>query len=586
MVATLLKPRPATLEVRLITVQARNNIVLTQHGQLINPHLPVWSNKKICTRPVPVAFNIGAAMRPQLEIQLAVGGNTGQGELEILAANGTLLFRGELNNSYVTALACFTPEGLAQLQSGLLFLQLVLANGTIVPLGSIPVEMYWINLCGIPDSMHKNGMPVELLSGLCETVTLAGYFPSEAAYMYPVPSIVQRLSDTVSRLQKGSGTPLFITANSFDQITLHYNAWLAAVKCTAVAPGSYDIAAVLQYLLTCYGYKAYYSVIQQQFPLHVTESSHAFVYLPAYGVAADAATGPHLGYEMLSDYVVNNFDCPEDDAVPYSGVCSVEHITSLHQIPELLCTQEFLLHTGMDARAFVADANKTIAGKWPAAEQVPYLKGGWYPFYQEIVPGKEEVLRITMLRRGNNIMILKLYVSSGGNELAFNRFIAQGGITQGTSLPLHASVAGLGYCAACSNNENENRYVWVYHNAVLDIYSSDASADLSVVAAWYLDWADNHLVNDVQLCLPAADIDYTGNGAVAGEQFMITLNAFENTLLHFSQSGDGSRLVSREPHCLIWEILNPSIASMDVMVLDTDTLLVNNTTVLPAFITC
>ncbi|BAV04648.1 hypothetical protein SAMN05421788_111154 [Filimonas lacunae] len=628
MVATLLKPKPsATLDVQLIAVQAHNNIVLSQNGQLINPHLSLWNNKNICTAPVPVAFNIGCNTRPQLAIQLAVGGNaTRQGVLEVLAANGTLLFYGEYTSDTIVATACYIPEALAQLQDDLLYMQLVLNNGHVIPLGTIPVEMYWINLCELPDAVHKNGTPVELLNTLCEAVTLASYFPAEAAYMYPVQSIVQSIFNTSSPvLDIHTAAARFVTVNSFNQVTLHYNAYFAAGKSSKAVANSYDKAALLQYMLQCYGYRTYYCLLQQagfvsptriaghellnstfsgnkpaMVATRATEEpttswdNHAFVYLPAYGVVADAALGPHMGYEMMPDYIEQTIDnaanirhkrkaVTEDDVMQYTGVVSVDEIYSLHRKPDLPHTNAFISQTGFSAARFLSQAQQVIAGKWPEPAAIPYIKGAWVTSYTEVVPGKEEVLKIWMLQRGEDMLMVKLYVSSGGNALAYNRFVAQGSLTQCEELALQVDNSVAAHCAVSSNSTSDNRYLCIFHNAVLDITCSNTAINLSEIAAWYIHWASNHLVNHVQNCLPGTSFQCKGNGAIAGAQFIISLDSFENTLLHFSQTGNGLRLLNREPHYLVFEVQHPSIAILDVIVMDSATLLVNATRVLPAF---
>lgn len=624
MVATLLRIKPAMLEVQLLAVKAHNNIVLQQNGELLNPHIAIWSNKSVCTTPVPVAFNIGNDHKPQLEIQLAVGGNAGQGVLEILAANGTLLFRGDYSGSgTVLATACYMPEALAQLKDDILYMQLVQDNGNMVPLGSIPVEMYWINLCELPDGMHRNGTPVELLNVLCEAVTLASYFPSEAAYMYPVQSIVQSIFNYgPPRLDVYSGAPRFVTVNSWNSITLHYKAYRAAHDSGRAVASSFDMAAILQYLLQCYGYRAYYCYMQPFGYLSLTNlagrglcnnplygkagsavtspsaasrtswSNHSFVYLPAYGVAADAAAGPHMGYEMLGDYVTQMVDqayhkqkglpeAREHHVTQYTGVNSVDTITSLRVLPDFIHTATFIKENAFSYKSFCALANKAIAGKWPEPEVIPYLRGAWKTFYSEVVPGAEEVLKIWMLKRGEDIITIKLYIVSGENELAYNRFIAQASLSQSEAPALKADAPGMGHFSAGSAGTADNRYVWVYHNAVLDIASSDSSVDLSVIAAWYFAWASNNLVTDVLPCLPLTAITCEGTPQLAGQQFAVTLNTSENTLLHFLQTGNGARLISRDARRLEFEWHPPVMARIKVIVVNNDTLLVNTETVLP-----
>ena len=117
MMPSFIKTKQAAVEVQLLTVRAKNNIVLSENGEVINPHLSIWNNKKVCTVPVPVAFAIGTDAPPQLEVQLGFADLQEKGTLEILSASGTLLFSGNvIDEGYVLATACDTPGALAQLQ--------------------------------------------------------------------------------------------------------------------------------------------------------------------------------------------------------------------------------------------------------------------------------------------------------------------------------------------------------------------------------------------------------------------------------------------------------------------------------------
>ncbi|GGH58104.1 hypothetical protein HNQ91_000356 [Filimonas zeae] len=625
MVATLRRSRPVTLDIQLLAIQPHNNLVIQRKGKLLNPHLPIWNNKNVCTTPVAVAFDIGNDRKPQLEVQLAVGGNVGQGVLEIFAANSILLFRGLFNRSQtVMATAVYTPEVLSQLQDDMLYLQLTMDDGTQVPLGTIPVEMYWMNIAELPDAVHRNGIPVELLQALCSAVTLASYFPSEAAYMYPVQAIVQSLFNNQGpRLDVYSGAARFVTVNNFNNITLHYQAWRAAQAVGGAVASSFDIAAVLQYLLCSYGYRTYYCLLARTGYLSLTNllgrglsnnplyaatdmpvvspaatgrtawSNHSFVYIPAYGVVADAAVGPHMGYEMMGDYLTQLLDQAyyKQAALPepgehtveqYTGVTSTDTISSVHTLPHFTHTAAFIQENDFSFKSFCVLATKAIAGKWPEPETIPYLRGAWNTFYTELVPGAEEVMQLWMLRRDDALITVKLYVVSGNNELAYNRFVAQAALSQTEKPAMKADTPGMGHFSAHSAVEGENRYIWVYHNAVLELTSSDTDLDLNLIASWYFAWASNNLAEEVTYCLPSTDVTCNGNGDFPGKEFVVTLDTSESTLLHFTQTGKGVRLTGRDARRLEFEITAGFQASLQLLIINKDTLLVNTAHLKPS----
>ena len=619
------------VEVQLQTISPRNNIVVSKDGKPINPHLAVWDSKRISPQ-LPLAFDLGGTAPASLEVTLAVKGVLEKGALlQALASDNTVLFSGEITgDSKSIVQATSAPAQLARLNGNILHWQLTDADGDHILLGSTEIEIYWVNMKTVPVSLCRTGAPVEVLQQLSEILPLSSLFPADKTMANPngndnvflnVSTVTVNVwSNTPPAYDIWFGAPYFITATNWDNITLHYSAYLAARSIPTSILNCYDTAAVLQHLLVLNGYTIRYcymdqfgylrqtvligrglcnnpfygatggpAVIGQTNTARTAFGNHGFVYVSDSGCVADACAGPHTGTETPQEYVTaaidNVYPLPPHPApgtvanISYhDGVTSVDAIQSVYELPDFPHTETFMAATGLVKKDLAIFASKAVAGKWPAPASTLVLNNEWQPLYEELVPGAEETLKIWMLKNGNDIMMIKLYVSSGANDLAYNRFITLGALSQNTELPYEAGPVGLGHYNAVGINKQLNKSFWVFHNAVLDIMCTDTATDVAGLSAWYYEWATRHLTDHLEAQLPPTGLQYSSLKPRVGESLHVTHPSAGNILLDIVNPGDALRLISKEPASMVFDVLKPATTQLQFLVTDQDTLLVASET--------
>ncbi|MVT08474.1 hypothetical protein [Chitinophaga tropicalis] len=620
------------IAVRLQSIRALNSIVLSKGNRVINPHQFIWNSKRTRQTPVPVAFDLSQKTPFELEVHLAAenGALGSQYQLQALADNGAVLFsgKGAKNDSTITVQAQASPKAFAQLHNNALHWQLTSGKDEVIGLGTTWVQLFWIDLANQPADAFKRGIPVEALEKLYESAPQVHRFPGDeiselvkkANKLYDVGSIVNMIFNYVPpRYDIWQGAPHFVNlSNGWNNITLYYNAYISAHNNN---PSSilncYDAAAVLQYNLQYYGYSVKYcfmqpfgymrltnligrgqcnnpfygatggpAVISSTSPSRTAFLNHAFVYLPSTGCISDACAGPHIGNETPAQYVNNATDSvyPNPPAVTrgttanigyYTGVTSIVNVFSAHQVPDLPHVAAFKKEVGFSEKSVKETGKRSIVGKWPSPAEYPAFHNKWTIYHDEIVPGEEEVVKLWMLKNGEHNIFMKIYVSSAGNELSYNRFLSTGGLSQGTA-PAYERVEGIGHYAAISKDKRQPHLFWVADNVVVEISASDNSVDLNALAEWYYRWAIKNRTMDITAHLPHPRLQYSSLEPRKGDQLFISHSSEDNELLDFLIEDEGLRLVSAEDKILVFDVQKPVKKAMKVLVVDKDTLLVNS----------
>lgn len=620
-----------TVEVQLLSIRAVSSIVLSQGGKVINPYQQVWNTRKSAAGSVmPVAFDSSRPEPAQLVVNIAATESLEGYTLEGLAGGTHLLFSGKMDGSPTVTVQSHDIAGeFLKLQNNTLYWQLTSATGDAVSLGTTYIEMYWVNIKHLTPSLYRKGTPVETLQRLSSYIPLTSQLPGdeitallkdkETASTIAASSIVQNIFNyNPPRYDVWLGAPHFVTINGFNNITLHYNAYLAAHGIANSILNCYDAAAVLQYNFSYYGYATKYCfmqpfgylkltnligrgicnnpffassggapVIAQTNPARTAFGNHAFTFLTSNGAIADACAGPHIGNEYPQTYVNNATDgiFPNPPRVQrgkitnigyYTGVTHLGFVPSMHMLPELPHSAAFSEKIGFSQSAMAAHASQAVAGKWPEPAASSVLHHKWTVHYEEVVPGNEEVLKMWMLKNGEQMIMIKLYVVSTNNSLAANRFLSIGSLSQSSEPVYESGPAGLGHYSAISRQKGLNRIFWVYHNAVLDITSTDPGADIEGLSHWYHQWATRNLTGNLAAQLPSADVHHSSLRPKVGERLYVSLITEENTVIDFHQEEEGLQMIANEDKTLVFDAIKPSRQDLQILVIDKETLLVSS----------
>jgi hypothetical protein len=311
------------------------------------------------------------------------------------------------------------------------------------------------------------------------------------------------------------------------------------------------------------------------------------VYLSSPQTVADFCAGPHVGGETAETYVSQAIDT--QCAYPnlngtvasigyYTGVTSVDSIQSITALPNLPHMSAFMERTRLSSQQFNSRALQAVVGRWPAPVLAPALQGQWEQTYEEIVPGAQEVLKMWQLQNGQELISIKLFVSSGSNELAYNRFITLGSLSQRPELSLEAGPAELGHFSAVDAQPGHNRVLWLYQNVTMEIRGANTAADVVAIAQWYYQWATTHLTDELAVFLPSTDIVHTSLAVAPQDKFYVAHNSSQNIKLTFEEANGALRLLNQEDKALLFEVNKPGKASLRINLVNQDTLLVNSVT--------
>lgn len=194
----------------------------------------------------------------------------------------------------------------------------------------------------------------------------------------------------------------------------------------------------------------------------------------------DACAGPHSGSETMAEYVGHAVDIiyPAKNGKPgtvenitcHAGVTGIDYIEGIEKEPESDLVEEFKKIVGLKPEIVEELDKYFVVRAWPDPKKSRVLgKRGWHLFYQDLLPGRGEVLKTWTYRKKAESVTIDLYVSSGNNHYSLNRFLSLGTSTTLDRVPFKKGPAGLGQFSAVIETEYHSRYLWVFHNLVFDV---------------------------------------------------------------------------------------------------------------------
>lgn len=616
--------KQSTKNIETISIRnifAKNNIILSEKGKLKSIQEPIWKDK--INKHGIAAFDISKQIPAELEIELsAIPSRYSKYILEGVL-NEKILFSGIINKSENIIVTCqFNPGTFAFIENENIVWQFNSTNSTPLKIGSTHFDLFWVDLGLVKENLIRKGTALELLQNQKKCIVKSQLFDSEIGPLVNnVPAIVQSVFTNVPpRYDIWRGAYHFITINSWNNITLHYNAYLNAHNnLLSSTLNCYDAAAILQHYLQynryassfCYmnpfGYLRQSNLIGRgqcnnpfyggaQGPPAITGGplinkqdynrtafgNHAFLHLTSNSAIVDACAGPHTGTEYAAAYVANATDnvYPNPPRVPrgttaniayYTGVTHVNLISSIKSMfktPHIKALKKIIDFKSNDIKN---NTNKIISGTWMNPMEYKGINPKWANVYEEIVPGKEEVLKIVILKNNDKMIMLKLYISSAGNHLALNRFLSIASLSQHSDLPFENFPESSGHYSVVDSNARCTHFVGVYHNAVLNIQSTDDNMDVIGLADWYFNWAKKQLKSDVPKELPKSVLSATQS---RDGLLKVAYTSKDNLILEHIGNAKSARLIAEEKGILTFDKVKKRIKKLSFSLIDSKNLLV------------
>ena len=541
----------ANLQVKISTVRALNNVALSVDDQLINPGKHLWVSEPTEGKAsVAVAFDKSHGVA-KLAVELEMDDiPDGEWTLQGLGADQSILFTGKLEKSLTVIVQNeLQPKRFSRLQSNSLYWQLISATEEIIGVGSTNLELYWVDIPNI-DQLFRKGVPLSALQKIYNSNPLLFMFPQngysklidDEQNFQPNALGIQAVFDyNPPRYDVWRGASHFIACATFNSITVHYRAYVAAKNVAASILNCYDAAAVAQYELSLqstatkfaymkpfgylmqapligrgacnnpfYGDDESLKIVDRRLTTRTGFANHAFVSFNSNLNVGDACAGPHLGTETPQQYVTAAIDTvhvePPRTATGtianitlYTGVTAHDLIFSGIERPEFLPHYEsFVNLTKIKIGSSKVTDNSGVVGKWPEPLVHPLLAHGWTPLQEELTPGEHECLKMWQLTNGKDILSVKIFVSSQGNEIALNRFLSIGSLHQNTEEIYQPGPAGIGEFSAVTKGDGPAQFFWVYKNVVCDIFTTDRSLNVLEIGKWFADFAVDNNKRDIK----------------------------------------------------------------------------------------
>jgi hypothetical protein len=291
-------------------------------------------------------------------------------------------------------------------------------------------------------------------------------------------------------------------------------------------------------------------------------------------IVLDSCTGPHTGYETMSQYVNNTVDdIPEanggkgevKDIKCYRGVVEFDFLTPLKKKPDFPLTAEFEKIVDFKPGDTKRLERNFVVRSWPDPGKIRVLRGKeWKLFYEDIIPGSGEALESWTLVKKRESIHIDLYVSSGNNRYSFHRFLSIGSRTTLAKLPFKKCSLHLGQHSVVHVSGDSVRYLWLYYNVVFDVTFTNVTLKPEKLVRWFNRIAGcglkfkkfskrnfhKHLpsTEGIQLYVnkKAEKDDKKKIPVKINDPITVKLKARKNLLYDFTyEAGDGLRLISK-----------------------------------------
>ena len=280
--------------------------------------------------------------------------------------------------------------------------------------------------------------------------------------------------------------------------------------------------------------------------------NHAFVYLPNYGVVADACAGPHTGNESKQQYLNNAVDTttPIPPSVQAGKVVNITDYRGVTSITTSLKGTMVMSQSNLLAFTESVKLNSSILKtelfsfqRSLDIRECPQIGNNWAFLEDEIHSDFPLVIRQISVNDGNSKSIdLKIYVASNSTEAALNQYLSLGSNHQMSSPIFEKGPAHLGESSGEFKTENYSRYIWLSRNMVFDLKATDFSADIvEEISSWI---NESVLQNTAQLkegIVPSInEIRLDNDNVKVGEN--VTINIDCSSELRLFIEGDHSGL--------------------------------------------
>lgn len=208
----------------------------------------------------------------------------------------------------------------------------------------------------------------------------------------------------------------------------------------------------------------------------------------------------------------------------------VDSHKGLDKMPELQLTKELMEKVGYSNKTNTKLKNKYVVTNWLNPKECPILKNGWEVKFEDILPGEDEVIKVWNLKNGDEVIDIRLFVSSQGNHFSLNRFFALGSYISLPQSPFEKGPDYLGHYSAMSKFTENSIYFWVYHNVVFDVRTQNTTFNIDELLKWLMSSASSNLKDNLDNYLPSID---SMDLSLFDKKLLIDINADKHFLVQY-----------------------------------------------------
>jgi hypothetical protein len=515
----------------------------------------------------------------------------------------------------------------------------------VIPLRSVNIELYW--LYNRDYDFFNRGIPVEILRQLADICRFTGTpqdyqlekeriirlnpgIPGISAAEWLIESIVKYcFSSNPPHYDIYEGKQHFmISGTPPGGMTFRRNKYQASRHDSMSRCNCDDQAALLQFYFKAIGFpnvsycslsgpgylrltrvvgrdfcnNPFYNkegeewkpVVDERDPVRKSFRRHAFCYLGDYRRIADSCYGPYTGDEEASQYLNHLLDnktphgkqesrITSMEIRRYPGVTQVDWINGIIHMPKWPSVEQLKEEIQFSEEKNKHLLEKVVIRDWRSPTQCPALQDGWETIFEEIIPGKGEVLKTWRLKKEKQRIDVDLYVASGGNQLAINRFLTFDLFRTNPDVSIEKTALAefISPYLVKSTGRRHSEWFWPAYNLAFNVTFQDVPSKVQEALVIWLNGetasgkSQESLKDELNL-LRLDAIDDSTKIVKKGKPVNIILPDQPDVLCDFHLSGNGLVLVAETDKELCFRALSESNNRLVIAAVHKKTLLVRN----------
>lgn len=168
--------------------------------------------------------------------------------------------------------------------------------------------------------------------------------------------------------------------------------------------------------------------------------------------------------------------------------------------------QKFKKEIGFNELKNKRSTNTGVVVEWPSPDTCPILSNkGWNIESDDVEPLNEGIEGEWILKKGDETILLRIFVSCTGIEHAHQRLIEIASATTMMTIPFKKCLRPIGTLSVYISAAENQTYIWIFNNVCFYVRGIDTGADIEAFANWIQSFAQKGAVEDLNSQKPQID---------------------------------------------------------------------------------